>query len=64
MTTPGQPTTVDEAELADSMRVHWAKCQARVECYEEEVALTIEEMGRTLNYFKWKQSWWLSLASE
>ena len=63
-TTTGQPTAADEAELEDSMRVHWAKCQARAERYEEEVALTIEEMGRTLNYFRWKRSWWLSLASE
>ena len=26
--------------------------------------LTVEEMGRTLHYFEWKQSWWLSLRSE
>ena len=63
-TTPGEPTPANEAELADSMRVHWAKCQARADRYEEEVALTIEEMGRTLNYLKWKQSWWLSLEFE
>jgi len=56
--------TADNAELADSMRVHWAKCQARAERYEEEVLLTVEEMGRTLLYFKWKQSQWLSLKSE
>ena len=64
MTTDDEPTPANEEELADSMRVHWAKCQARAERYEEEVLLTIEEMGRTLNYFKWKQGWWLSLASE
>lgn len=57
-------TAVNDAEFVDSMRVHWAKCQARAERYEEEVQLTIEEMGRTLSYFKWKQSWWLGLASE
>jgi hypothetical protein len=48
----------------DPLRVHWAKCQARAERYEEEVKLTIEEMGRTLRYFEWKKSGWLSLQSE
>jgi len=62
--TPDEPTVANNAEVADSMRVHWAKCQARAERYEEEVLLTVEEMGRTLNYFRWKQSWWLSLGSE
>lgn len=61
-TTTNEPTAANDTELVDSMRVHWAKCQARAERYEEEVALTIEEMGRTLCYFKWKQSWWLSLG--
>ena len=56
-------TTPDADELAGYMRAHWAKCQARAERYEEEVALTVEEMGRTLRYFEWKQSWWLSLES-
>ena len=57
-------STVTDSELNDSMRAHWAKCQARAERYEEEVALTIEEMGRTLRYFEWKKSWWHSLQSE
>jgi len=63
-TTPNEPTVANDAEVADSMHVHWVKCQARAERYEEEVLLTVEEMGRTLNYFRWKQSWWLSLGSE
>lgn len=63
VTSHGNSTTND-AEVADSMRVHWAKCQARAERYEEEVALIVEEMGRTLRYFEWKKSWWLSLRSE
>jgi len=25
--------------------------------------LTVEEMGRTLKYFKWKRSWWESISS-
>jgi len=56
--------SANNTEAADSMRVHWAKCQARAERYEEEVVLTIEEMGRTLCYFEWKESQWLSLRSE
>ena len=64
---PGFSTTndpnpqLDNPEVADAMRVHWAKCQARADRYEEEVQLTVEEMGRTLLYFKWKQAQWLSL---
>ena len=64
ITTSNENTTTDDIEAADSMRVHWAKCQARAERYEEEVALTVEEMGRTLCYFEWKKSWWLSLQNE
>lgn len=56
-------THLDNPEVADAMRVHWAKCQARADRYEEEVQLTVEEMGRTLQYFKWKQAQWLSLQS-
>jgi len=48
-------------EIAVSIRAHWARCQARAERYEEEVKLTTEEMRRTLEFFKWKSSWWLSL---
>jgi len=40
------------------------RAQARAERYEEEVKLTVEEMGRTLQYFKWKGSWWQSISSE
>ena len=62
-TDPNSTAAVD-AEIADSMRVHWAKCQARAERYEEEVTLTVEEMGRTLRYFEWKEALWRSLRSE
>ena len=54
------------ADGTDNMefeRVQWAKCQARAERYEEEVELTVEEMGRTLRYFEWKRDWWLSFVS-
>ena len=62
-TSPNDTAAADAGKLADYMRAHWAKCQARAERYEEEVALTVEEMGRTLRYFEWKRSWWLSLQS-
>ena len=55
------PNATEDLETAHSMRVHWAKCQARADRYEEEVMLAVEEMGRTLSYFQWKKSQWLSL---
>ena len=64
VTTSNGNASVDDMGVADSMRVHWAKCQAQAEQYEEEVALTIEEMGHTLQYFEWKKNWWLSLQSK
>ena len=48
-------------EIAVSIRAHWARCQARAEHYEEEVALTVEEMRWVLEFFKWKSQWWLEL---
>ena len=53
-------TATENQEVAQSMRAHWAKCQARADRYEEEVTLTVEEMGRTLRYFEWKKTFWLS----
>jgi hypothetical protein len=53
-----------DVESRDFDRVQWAKCQARAERYEEEVQLTVEEMGRTLRYFGWKRDRWLSLRRE
>ena len=62
-TNPTTAIAADNAEIADSMQVHWAKCQAQAERYEEEVVLIVEEMGRILQYFKWKKTWWHSLQS-
>jgi len=63
--TPNKPDLSMRAasgeEVAVSIRAHWARCQARAERYEEEVLLTIEEMRRTLKFFKWKSHWWLTL---
>lgn len=60
---PLHPThSAIDADSQDFDRVQWAKCQARAERYEEEVQLTVEEMGRTLRYFEWKRDWWISLV--
>ena len=57
-------TAVDDKEQEQSHRAHWAQAQARAEHYEEEVKLTVEEMGRTLKYFTWKKSWWKFILSK
>ena len=54
---------MDSTESQEFERVQWAKCQARAERYEEEVQLTVEEMGRTLRHFEWKRDWWLAFVS-
>ena len=67
---PSTPTvipgslTINEDEQRKFHHAHWSRAQARAEWYEEEVKLTVEEMGRTLQYFKWKSSWWQSISSE
>ena len=64
---PGDGTgssAADTKEQSQSHRAHWARAQARAERYEEEVKLTVEEMGRTLRYFKWKSSWWKCISLE
>ena len=64
---PGDGPSVSATDMKEqhqSHRAHWARAQARAERYEEEVKLTVEEMGRTLQYFKWKSSRWQSISSE
>jgi hypothetical protein len=43
---------INDPELKDVMRVEWCKAIARVERFEEEVELTVEEMRRTLLFFE------------
>ena len=50
-------------EVAVPIWAHWARCQAQAECHEEEVELTLEEMRRTIEFFKWKSRWWLTLGN-
>lgn len=47
-----------EGQLDDSMRPEWAKSQARMQRWEEEVLIIIEEMRRVIAYCEWKASWW------
>ena len=51
-------------EVTVSIRAHWARCQARAEHHEEEVELILEEMRWTLEFFKWKSHWWLTIQNE
>jgi hypothetical protein len=45
------------------MRVEWAKAHARVERWEEEIELLLEEMRRVPWYMKWKTQWWVDQAA-
>ncbi len=47
----------------DSVRVEWAKLRARVERWDEESTLLVEEMRRIVAFLQWKGTWWLSRAS-
>ena len=51
-----------EEQFNESMRVEWAKSQARVKRWEEEVLIIQEEMRRVIQYFKWKGRWWREQA--
>jgi hypothetical protein len=48
-----------EQEVFDAqLRTAWAKAHARSERWDEETALLVEEMKRTLTYLKWKAASW------
>jgi len=44
------------------MRVEWCKAIARTERFQEEVELVVEEMKRTLLFFKWTAGQWEQLG--
>ncbi|KAF7344274.1 CxC2 domain-containing protein [Mycena venus] len=52
-----------DLHLHDSIRVEWARAQARKERWEEEVMLLREEMRRVLRYLEWQARWWRDQAS-
>ncbi|KAJ7652310.1 hypothetical protein B0H17DRAFT_1214975 [Mycena rosella] len=47
-----------EARLHDSIRVEWARAQARKARWTEEVMVLREEMRRVLQYLSWQAEWW------
>jgi hypothetical protein len=51
-----------EEHFNESMRVEWAKSQARVKRWEEEVLIVQEEMRHVVQYFEWKGGWWREQA--
>jgi hypothetical protein len=51
-------TGINDPELEDIMRVEWCKATARAERFQEEVELVVEEMRRTLLFFKWTVAEW------
>jgi len=53
---------VIEEDFNDSMRVEWAKAQARAARWSEELLIVQEEMRRVLVFLTWKSSWWIGEA--
>jgi hypothetical protein len=54
-------STSEEAAMkamVESLRVEWAKTQARAHRWTEEVDLLEEEMHRILVFVEWKGQWW------
>lgn len=53
---------VADEEIEEYVRVDWAKAQERAKRFEEEIALTVEDMRRTLAFFAWKAEEWERVA--
>ncbi|KAF4568154.1 hypothetical protein EYR36_010163 [Pleurotus pulmonarius] len=45
-------------EFDETMRIEWSKSRARLQRWDEEVELVIEEMRRVLVFLDWKKGWW------
>jgi len=60
---PSSELEVVEEDFNDSMRVEWAKVQARAARWHEELLIVQEEIRRVLAFFSWKSSWWVNQAS-
>lgn len=58
-----QPNTgINDPDLQAVMRVEFCKATARAERFKEEVELLVEEMRRTLLFFKWTATHWEELG--
>ena len=53
---------INNPDLQDVMRVEWCKAIARADQFWEEVELVVEEMKRTLLFFKWTVNHWEQLG--
>ena len=65
-TTPAlrsRSTDKDSEDLHAVLRVEWCKAQEQASRWEEEVELVVEEMRRTLVYFKWLARKWEERAT-
>ncbi|KAF8887999.1 hypothetical protein CPB85DRAFT_1180587, partial [Mucidula mucida] len=40
------------------LKIEWCKARARKMCWEEEVALLLEEMCRVIAYRRWNRDMW------
>lgn len=60
--TPDPDDEVRDEEVEEYVRVDWTKAQERTKRFEEEIALTVEDMRRTLAFFAWKAKEWERLA--
>ncbi len=54
---------LDPNEFLENVKVEWARSQARMERWGEEVLLLQEEMRRVIEYFEWKAGWWRKQAA-
>ena len=53
-------TSMSPDEVNADMRVEWAQCVARADCWEEEVTLLQEEMRRVVVFLEWRSNDWLT----
>ena len=56
-------STISPDEVNEDMRVEWAQCVARADCWEEEVVLLREEIRRVVHFLEWKSRDWISKAN-
>jgi hypothetical protein len=53
-------TAISPNEVNEDMRVEWAQCEARTDCWEEEVTLLQVEMRWVVQFLEWRSGDWLS----
>lgn len=51
------------SDLIIDLRVEWLRCRTRAARWKEEVQLLEEEMRRSIEYCRWKASWWEEQAN-